>query len=179
MRLPYGKYSFLDDNQKYHSIIYRSFSETIILQEAINEFEYLINSSKTNEDDFQNFFERNPEFVLNDDYKQAHSHITLAKEDNKSLIPDFVLEPINQDEFCDLLEIKLPSAKTYIMKKSREHFSAAITEAAAQLRTYRDYFNEEKNRNKFKETYPSLKVYKPKMFIIIGRHGNENPIIKR
>jgi hypothetical protein len=174
-----GRYSFLDDAQKYHNIIYESFSETIALQLAIEEFEDLLNSSKTSEDDFQHFFERNPDFILNDDYKQAHPHIILAKDDNKGLIPDFVLEPVNQSEFCDLLELKLPSAKIYVMKKNRERFSAAIIEAAAQLRVYARYFNEEKNRSRFQETYPHLKIYEPRMFLIIGRQKDENPMIKR
>lgn len=174
-----GRYSFLDKARKYHNILYPSFIQEADLEVAIEEFEDLINSSKAGEKHFQEFFERNPKFILNDEYKKAHPHIILAKEDKKKLIPDFVLEPVNQNEFCDLLELKLPSAQIYVMKKNREHYSAAITEAAAQLRVYGNFFNEEKNRKSFQRAYPHLKIYKPRMFVIIGRQSNENSMIKR
>lgn len=171
--------SFLDEAKKYHNILYPSFIQEAALELAIEEFEDLINSLKSKEEDFQNFFERNPDFILSKEYKKAHPHVILAKEDKKRLIPDFVLEPVNQTEFCDLLELKLPSSKIYVMKRNREHFSAAITEVIAQLRVYSNFFNEEQNRNNFQQRYPELKVYKPKMFVIIGRQGNEPPMIKR
>ncbi len=174
-----GRYNFLDETQKYHNIIYPSFFETIALELAIEEFEFLINNSKSNEHDFQKFFEHNPDFILNDEYKQAHPHVVLSREKEGELITDFVLEPVSQNSFCDLLELKLPSAKTYVLKKNREHFSAAITQAAAQLRVYAHFFNEEKNRSNFQQIYPHLKIYKPKMFLIIGRESNASPMIKR
>lgn len=174
-----GEYSFLDEGKKHHNILYPSFIEEASLELAIEEFEDLLNSTKATENDFQKFFDRNQNFILNDEYKRAHPHIILAKENKRKLIPDFVLEPVNQSEFCDLLELKLPSAQIYVMKKNREHFSAAITEAAAQLRTYAKFFNEEKNRNSFQKSYPLLKIYKPRMFLIIGRQTDENPLIKR
>lgn len=174
-----GKFSFLDEGQKYHNIIYPSAFEEAALELAIEEFEYLINSPKASENNFQKFFERNPDFILNDDYKQAHPHVVLSREKEGELITDFVLEPVSQSSFCDLLELKLPSAKTYVLKKNREHFSAAITQAAAQLRVYANFFNEEKNRNNFQQIYPHLRIYKPRMFLIIGRESNANSMIKR
>lgn len=173
------RFNYLDETYKYHNIIYPFHFEEASLSLAIEEFEDLINSKLAIEDDFQKFFERNPNFILNDDYKQAHPHIVLAKEGRDKLIPDFVLEPYHQETFCDLLELKLPSANIFVMKKNRQHFSAHITEAASQLRVYRDYFNDLSNRNKFESTYPHLKIYKPKMFLIIGRRTNYDPLIKR
>lgn len=174
-----GEYSFLDQGRKYHNILYPSVIEEASLELAIEEFEDLINSPKASENDFQKFLESNPGFILNDEYKTAHPHIILSKENKEKLIPDFVLEPVNQSEFCDLLELKLPSAQIYVMKKNREHYSAAISEAAAQLRTYGNFFDEEKNRNNFQQIYPHLKIYKPRMFLIIGRQNNEDAMIKR
>ncbi len=174
-----GEYSFLDEGKKYHNILYPSFIEEAALDLAIEEFEDLLNNPKSEEKHFQEFLEHNPNFILNDEYKKAHPHIVLAKDNNRKLIPDFVLEPVNQSEFCDLLELKLPTAQIYVMKKNREHFSSAITEAVAQLRTYANFFNEEKNRNNFQKKYPYLKIYKPRMFLIIGRQTNENSFIKR
>lgn len=174
-----GSYRFLDDEQKLHNILYVSAFETISLKLAVEEFEDLINSSKAKENDFQNFFERHPDFILNDDYKQAHPHVILSKDNEEYLIPDFVLEPIDQSSFCDLLELKLPTSEIFVLKKSRERYSAAIFEAAAQLRTYGRFFDEEKNRNNFRQSYPHLNIYKPRMFVIIGRQNNESSMIKR
>lgn len=61
------------------------------------------------------------------------------------------------------------------MKKRRMRFSAAVLEACAQLREYSEFFNEEKNRRKIQEDH-GLLAFKPKMFVIIGRRGDVNPI---
>jgi hypothetical protein len=61
------------------------------------------------------------------------------------------------------------------LKKNRMRYSAAVAEACAQLREYGRFFEEEKNRKFVLETY-GLRAYKPKMFVIIGRRGNLDPI---
>lgn len=170
-----GTYKFIDGTQNLYSILYVSSSETLALQRAVEELEYLINNSKTKEQDLQDFFERNPEFILNDEYKKAHSHLVLSKDDGECLIPDFALEPIDQNALCDLLDLKLPSAPIFVLKKNRMRFSAAVFESCAQLREYSLYFDEEKNRKTVYEKY-GLLAYKPKMFVVIGRRGNVNPI---
>ena len=55
-----------------------------------------MNDLNAKEEDFQEFFERYRNFILNDDYKDAHPHIVLSSNENKHLIPDFVLEPIQR-----------------------------------------------------------------------------------
>lgn len=65
------------------------------------------------------------------------------------------------------------------MKKNRPRYSAAVCEAAAQQREYGRYFDEETNRAKFRDKYPLLSVYRPRMFVIIGRQGQERPIAAR
>jgi cold shock CspA family protein len=170
-----GSYRFLDQVHNLHSILYVASSETLSLEQAVDELETLVNNPKSKESDFQNFFERNPDFILNDDYKNAHSHITLTKEDGDTLIPDFVLEPLDQSSLCDLLELKLPTTDIYVLQKRRMRFSAAVLEACAQLREYSRFFDEEKNRKTIQEKF-GLLAYRPKMFVIIGRRGNVSPI---
>lgn len=174
-----GRFRFLDESKDLHNIIYPSFVEELSLQNAIEEFEDLINSRDTSEREIQDFFELNPDFILNDDYKKAHSHIFLSKENKEILIPDFILEPVDQSSFCDLLELKLPTAEIFVLKKNRERYSAAVFEAAAQLREYGKYFDNEMNRSSFQQKYPCLKIYKPRMFVIIGRQNNESSMLKR
>lgn len=174
-----GAYKFLDEEQNLHSILYTTISETILLQTAIEEFESLINNPSGREADFQDFFERNPDFILNDEYRQAHPHVVLSRDDGEKLIPDFILEPVEQSSLCDLLELKLPSTGIFVLKKNRARYSAAVFEAAAQLREYSRFFDEEENRKRFQQTYQGLRAFRPRMFVIIGRQGNEDPIIKR
>jgi Domain of unknown function (DUF4263) len=88
------------------------------------------------------------------------------------------LEPFDQNSMCDILDIKLPSLKVWILKKNRPRFSQAVSEACAQLRVYSNFFEEEKNRLKTLEKY-GLLAYRPRLFVIIGRKGEISPIIKR
>jgi hypothetical protein len=168
-------YRFLDQTDNLYNVLYVYSSETKALEIAIEEFENLINSSNTKEADIQHFFEKNPDFIKNDEYKRAHSRVVLTREEAEPLKPDFVLEPADQSRLCDLLELKLPSAQIFVLKKRRERFSADVLEACAQLREYAHYFDEERNRRFVKEKY-GLAAYKPRMFVIIGRRGSLNPI---
>jgi hypothetical protein len=90
-------------------------SETTTMKSAVEELEALINSPSSNETDLQDFFERYPEFILDDFYKSAHSKIVLENMENKKLIPDFILEPYDQSRMCDILDIKLPNEKVWIL----------------------------------------------------------------
>lgn len=172
-----GTYRYLDSMQKLHNIIYVASPEAPAMEEAVEEFEALLNDPKTGEAAFQDFFERYPQFILNDEYKKAHPQIALARDEGP-LIPDFLLEPLDQSALCDILELKLPTAKVFVLKQSRMRFSAAVMEACAQLREYSSYFEEKVNRERVQQEY-GLLAYKPKMFVIIGRRGAVDPILKR
>ena len=172
---PDGSYQFLDSADNLHNILYIYSSETRALENAVEELEALINSSSTKESDLQVFFERNPDLVKNDDYKQAHPHVVLTRDDQGPLIPDFVLEPLDQSRLCDVLELKLPSTQVFVIKDNRCRFSAAVLEAAAQLRQYSLYFDERRHREIIHQKY-GLLAYKPRLFVIIGRRGTVSPI---
>ena len=170
-----GTYNFVDKTQNLHNLLYTISSESKAMALAIEELEYLMNNPKSKENDFQIFFERNPNFILSDEYKKAHPHIILAEESKDSLIPDFFLEPINQNHLCDILELKLPKAKVFVEKERRKRFSSAVYEVVAQLREYSSYFDEKSNRERIKQAY-GLLAYRPKLFVIIGRRGSVSPI---
>lgn len=174
-----GVYRFLDDDFNLHNIVYLAVSELFSLQTAIEELEDLVNSPKAMESDFQNFFEKNQDFIVNDGYRRAHSHVILSKETGEWLIPDFVLEPVEQGSLCDILELKLPTADIFVLKNNRARYSAAVFEAAAQLREYSRFFDEERNRDRFNRAYPSLRAFKPRMFVIIGRSGKVTQFQRR
>jgi hypothetical protein len=176
---PDGQVQFLDEQQKSHNLLYVLSAETVEVERAVEELEYLMNDPRASESDFQNFFERHPDFILNDEYREAYPHLILENAEGDHLIPDFILQPVNQSALCDLLELKLPSAEVFVLKKNRPRYSAAVYEAAAQLREYSRYFDEATNRIRFRDKYPLLNVYRPRMFVIIGRQGVESPTVAR
>lgn len=156
-----------------------TFPEALLqLQTLIEELESLVNDKSAREQDFQDFFERNPSFIINDDYKKAHPHVLLTRSDGESLIPDFVLEPADENSLSDLLELKTPLAPVFILKKARMRYSAAVLEACAQLREYSSFFDEPGNRRVIQEKY-GLLAYRPKMFVVIGRKGTLDPLAVR
>jgi hypothetical protein len=172
-----GRFVFLDKMSTYGGV-YVITSETLRLKRAVEELETLINEKNVREENLQEFFERNQEFILNDEYKKAHSKVILQKDRRGTLVPDFILEPYNPEGLCDILDLKLPSAKVWILKKNRPRFSYAVLEAVAQLREYSQFFEEEDNRSKILQEY-GLLAYKPKLFVIIGRRGPVTPFVRR
>jgi DNA-binding response OmpR family regulator len=170
-----GKYSFFDPNENLYSLIYTFSFESNKLKETIQEFEDLINDENTTENQLHLFFEKNPDFLLADEYKKIHSKIVLSNNENDSLIPDFVLEPFNNKELCDIMELKLPKAKLFTLKKNRFRYSSNILEACAQLREYSLYFDSQANRNEIYSKY-GLSLYKPNLILIIGRNKRMDPL---
>jgi len=164
-----GQYEYIDPLHKQHGILYVAGSETMAFAAAVEEFEDLINRSNTSEHELQVFFEHNADFILNDDYKAARSQVVLEQESGP-LVPDFLLEPLEQGGLCDLLEIKKPQAKLFAIKKNRLRYSAAVFEACAQLRTYAEFFDDPQNRNRVRERH-GLDAFKPRLFLLLGRRG--------
>src|ERR1017187_2245816 len=145
-----------------------------VLHQQLQEFEDLINSSSTREDDIHRFLETNPSFLLGENYRQLHSKVLLEREDDGPLIPDFVLQPFDQ-ELCDLLEPKLPCEPVVVGTANRRRFSGAVHAAVAQLRTYRDYFEDRRNREAIFLRY-GIKAYRPRMSVVIGRVPSLDPV---
>lgn len=172
-----GTYKFLDPTSTLHNLLYVATADALAIQIAIEELEFLINNPNTDEITLQQFFERNPTLICNDEYKQAHPHVILERDEGP-LIPDFLLEPVDQSGLCDILDLKLPTTKLFVLKKSRMRYSAAVFEACSQLREYSNFFDDSINREKTQEKY-GLLAYKPKMIVIIGRKGSIDHITKR
>src|SRR5262249_40275511 len=82
------------------------------------------------------------------------------------LIPDFMLEP--SGGFADVLDLKRPSASLVTGRRDRLHQTAPVTEAIAQVREYRAYFDDPVHRDALHERY-GLQAYRPTVAVIIGR----------
>jgi hypothetical protein len=137
--------------------------------EAFDELEFLINKD-SKEVEFQKFFEKNPEFLLalgGGKYINIHPQIVLHEDDGGRLIPDFLLEKIN-DHFCDICDLKLATQLLARHKHHRPGFRAAIYEAISQLEFYRNWFEDKQRRDEF-YLRTGLKAYRPRVVLIIGR----------
>lgn len=166
-----GTVRFLDSHSQTHSVLYIASFEIQGLKSLVEELEDMINSATVTEGDLQDFFERHPQFLCGDTYEAAHPHIILQRPDAGPLIPDFVLKPPNENALCDLLELKLPRAKLVVGQSNRKRLSAALMEACAQLREYRDYFEAQANRAAIEEIY-GLRLYRPRMIVVIGKRSD-------
>jgi hypothetical protein len=100
--------------------------------------------------------------------------VLLERDDAGPLIPDFILQPFD-NELCDLLELKLPGEPLVVGTENRRRFSGAVHTAAAQLRTYRDYFEDRSKRDGVFSRY-GIKAYRPRLSVVIGRSPTIDPI---
>jgi hypothetical protein len=139
-------------------------------ENKIHAFEKLLSKPDVKEPEIQKFFEENPEFLCGIRYKRVVSHPVLPRDGKSDLIPDFLLERVN-DSYCDILDIKLPDKKLVVGSEERRRFSGSVDEALAQVSEYREYFDESANR-KYIETKYSLKILKPNVLVLIGDSAN-------
>jgi hypothetical protein len=143
-----------------------------IFQNELTEFNDLLSRRSTTEPRYQRFLEEHPAFLNMLGYKQAYPKIILEREDGTSLVPDFMIEPFDQ-EFWDVLDIKLPTARLITGRRDRKKFSSEVHQLFGQLREYAAYFDDAKNRARIQERY-GISAYKPRMIGIIGINYETN-----
>ena len=145
-------------------ITYRT-SRNFWLPEAAR-LEELINDPSIRENDLQAFFEENPHLLAGTSYDRVVPHPILARDEKGPLIPDFMLEP--QDGFADVLDLKLPGVQLVTGRRDRLHQTAHVTEAIAQVREYRAYFEDPAHRQAVRDRY-GIQAYRPVVAVVIGR----------
>lgn len=166
---------FFDKNGLEHKLIHTYSLESSRIKQSIEELEYLINKRGVKELELQDFFNRNQDFLISDDYRKIHPHITMKNQNGKKFIPDYILEPVNQQNLSDILDLKLPQ-KNIFVSKSRPRYSAAILEVCSQLREYQAFFEIPENRKKIQQEY-GLELYNPNLIAVIGRRKIIDPIL--
>lgn len=134
--------------------------------------EELINDPNVSEQALQDFFERHPRLLARNDHDRVLPHPVLARDEGGDLIPDFMLEP--QNDFADILDLKLPAQPVVVGKANRLRQSAAVSEAMAQVREYRAYFDDPRHREHFERRY-GARAYRPSVVVVIGRDPTVDP----
>lgn len=141
------------------------------LSSKISEFENLISKEKVEEKEIQVFLETNPKFLsFGNKYIKFTATVLLRRKDKPDLIPDFFLERAT-DGFCDILDIKLPKKSLLTGIPQRRRFTAEVEDAIAQVSEYKEYFDDENNRQEVRRKY-DLSVFKPEIIILIGQASN-------
>lgn len=171
-----GTYSYLDAAEQRHGLLYLRTESMQYQARTIKRFEELLNDSYTDRATLLRFLREHPQFVVNDEYRAAHSQIML-RHNTGDLTPNFVLQPIS-GELCDLLEVEPPQHEIATLVNGVAMFSDVVLEAVARLRAYRDFFEEERNRVNIQDRH-GLLVFRPKMFVIIGRSRLLDPLSRR
>jgi hypothetical protein len=151
----------------------------ILFSQEIEAFQRLLNESTTRERHLQKFLEDHPNFLSGLNYSNVYPQLVLEREDGSQLKPDFILEPYD-DEWCDILDIKLPSQSLIVGTKDRATLAAGIHEVVAQLREYAAFFEQDKHRTFVREKY-GLQIYKPRLIAVVGRDIRQmtDPQIRR
>ena len=145
---------------------------SLVPSTAIEELEGLLSKDAVYERELQRFFEQNPAILEALGYASARPHLCLredGKQVSKDRIPDFILELPGGRGF-DILDLKLPSAVVAIHEPYL-HVSAEVTKAHAQLRAYRKFFDNAKNRRAFIRQY-GLEPFRPQLVVVIGRSNS-------
>lgn len=146
-------------------------------KDSLENLEYLVNEN-ADEKYFQNFFNANPEYLTTlGSYNNIHSHLILHEDNGNKIIPDFFLEKLDS-KFCDICELKKPNLKLSKEIYNRTSFRDKIHVAVTQLLSYRDYFDDRYNREKFESLY-GLNSFRPKVVLIAGRNADFESEISR
>lgn len=156
-------------------LLYLTGISTPSIRGALSDFEQLVSTPTTRERELQEFFERYPEFLKSDVYAEATPQIVLERRGAGPLIPDFALRPANPRALCDLADLKLPSAKIVVGTENRRRLASSVLQALGQLAEYRDYFEQQVNREFARRTY-GLEFFRPRMIVVIGRRQEYSPI---
>lgn len=133
----------------------------------VMELERLINHSDVTEHDIQVWMEKHPALLLGTDYDCLHSQVSLLGESGDELIPDFFAQRFDTG-MADIIELKKPNAPIITGKDRRRGFSAALTQALNQVREYRNYFDNPRNRKEFHGKF-GFDALRPAVSVVIGR----------
>lgn len=142
-------------------------------RQSILQFEYLLNSSKTNEKDFQNFFSSHPEYLAFN-YKSFEywSEPILKEEPSGEIIkPDFLLKPASVTVYpweWRLIDLKKHNVPILTNVKSRPTLSQEVHKVVSQLKDYSKYFDNPANRKSIENRFGGP-IKKPNIMAVIGR----------
>lgn len=172
-----GTYSYVSADASRLGLVYLPKFVRTEFAKAVAELEELLNDSYVKKEDIRAFLEKHPDVLLGGEYKAAHPQILLRRDGVQSLRPDFMLEPM-AGELADVVEIEPAEKRAVTTVDGVAELSEVVVQACARLREYRDYFEEERHRIKVEDTH-GIRAFRPRMFVLIGRAGDTDPVTRR
>jgi hypothetical protein len=171
--IPYHSHSL-------HSVASTKKDEVVLLQPGvistnywknfskdIERLEVLVNQPRIEEAKIEALLRNNPLFMRGLNYSEVHFQVVFPRMGAKDLRPDIVAKPAGS-EWWDIIDLKLPTFPILVGKENRPTLSAAISEAASQLREYAAYFENRDIAKRVEQKY-GFQCYRPKLVVIIGR----------
>jgi len=174
----YGTSQYELKNGIYQKSNYGFYNPNPIWNESIiDTLEYYIEKNEL-ESVFQYFFELYPDFILDDLHVNAISHPILSNSHGKTLKPDFIIQKINTNSL-DIIELKRPINNIIHGDNERPRFCSELVKGIAQLKEYKEWFQDKQNREVFYKKY-KLDGFNPTLTLIIGRNsGFKNEEVRR
>jgi hypothetical protein len=156
-----------DESGQIHVVPYHSAPYWSRFRSAILALERLLNDPRVQERQIEQLLLENPLFLRGLNYGNVYSQVVLPREGAPDLRPDLIAEPLGE-RWADIIDLKRPLGTILVGSESRVRLAGALTEAAAQLREYRAYFDDRALAKRV-ETELGIRCYKPKMVVIVGR----------
>lgn len=145
-----------------------------ILDDILAEFEGLLNSNGLRESVLERFLVRNAALFFGT--RETRSQLTLTREvqliggSNTDLRPDLFVRSV-ESGLWDLVELKRADVQITAGANRHRHLAAAVTRGVSQLRSYSDFFADERRRNEFLDVH-GLEVFEPRLTLVIGRDAS-------
>lgn len=141
-------------------------------EQAIAEFEALLNSDRTKERDFQHFFKLHPEFLYQNCFIDHWAEPQLKDANSGEVIkPDFILKSMmlpDRPWSWQVVDLKRHNVPLLSSRRFHATLSHHVHRVVAQLRDYSEYFDNPGNRREIERKFGSF-LAKPKLVAIIGR----------
>lgn len=133
---------------------------------TLGEFENMLENPDLSENDFKQFFKRNPWLLgVGLDYKE----ISSEQRAGAHLQVDFLLK--TYEGYCDIMELERHTDEVMVGTDQDWKLSSKCEASFWQIHRYMEYCE----RNVAYESYESgINVYRPQGFIVIGRSKEEN-----
>jgi thioredoxin 1 len=172
-----GTYSYVSTDANRLGLVYLPKFVKTDFASAIAELEELLNDSYAGKDEIRAFLQAHPDVILGGEYKAAHSQVLLRREGSQSLQPDFMLEPIGGD-LADIVEVEPAQRQVATEVDGVTELTEVVMQACARLRESRDHFESERHRVEIEDEH-GIRVFRPKMFVVIGRSGQTDSLTRR
>lgn len=155
------------------------------IESSIEELDVLVNQymslpkeklkRNTWENQLQDFFKRNPKFLIHNNYSQFWSQPKInIPNTSRFYKPDFIVKPAVSPELSknwEIIDLKLPLQDFLQQGNFHKTFTSKFFKCLRQIKDYKEYFMDERNAEEIKKSLDNFHPKYPKLSLIIGRRN--------